>query len=373
MGNRYMFVPRQAWIRAFRPKGGNASEKIAGLRIGFVAATAGLIMMFWAINQESTVGTARYYQANTYDLVATQHGSTSQGESSSVPPQLMRELEATPGVRADGMMYYWGRIQGRDVLYGMYRPGGSNAPPLAKGRDIASDQEATIDDSLADILGIHIGDSFDLVDQRFTIVGTTLETGSYGKELLFISPQAMFNLYGGAEVYNTIAIKFAPGTTKLPDDLVARWAGKVDFITRQAYIDGNIGYWASSITPLIAIIIAVLTALALPTLLVILIKQISLQLPTLGIMRAVGASRRQIGAIEALTMAYLGVAGFVLGIPLGYLLIQLTNLVTPGFHATLGADGVLMSAAAVLMVCLIAVAVGWYKAGKATPMALIRA
>lgn len=372
MANRYGFVAKQAWIRAFRPKKGVNSEKIAGLRIGFVAATAALIMMFWAINQESTVGTARYYQSNTYDLVATQHGSTSQGESSSVPPQLMRELESTPGLRADGMMYYWGRLDGRSVLYGMYKPGGSNAPPIAKGRDIASNQEATIDDSLASIMGIQIGDTVDLVDQRFTVVGTTLETGSYGKEMLFISPQAMFNLYGGSEIYNTIAIKFDPGVNKLPDDLVARWDGKVDFITKQAYIDGNISYWSSSITPLIAIIIGVLTALALPTLLVILVKQISLQLPTLGIMRAVGASRRQIGAIEALTMLYLSVVGFVISIPLGYALIQITNLVTPGFHATLAADGILLSGALIMFICVVAVIVGWVKASKASPMALIR-
>lgn len=126
-----------AWVRAFRSKRGlPSSEKSSLVIVGGVAFVAALVMMFSATNIESTVGTARYFETNNYDYMAIQGRARSAMESSTVSPELMKELRASDSFKAVGVTWYFGKLKGRDVLYGMYREGGSTAPLLSSGRHL---------------------------------------------------------------------------------------------------------------------------------------------------------------------------------------------------------------------------------------------
>ena len=359
-----------AYIKAFRRKHGAGAEKVSAIRIGAFAFTAALVMMFVSINIESTDGTARYFRTNTSDYVVTQTGSRSNVESSTVPPDVMRSLQSIDGIDVAGMTYYFGKLKGRDTLYSMYEPGQPTQPLLASGRHIEIDSETVIDTDLASSLGISLDDSVKLVDSNYTVVGLSRETGSFGKEMVFISNPAMFHLYGGFELYNQIAVK--TNGRVIPDATKASWGESVEMITQQEYIDGIVAYWGRNVSPLIFTIIAIVTLLSLVSLLVFLINQLKLQLPTLGIFRTCGASRRQVGAIEGLAMAMLAVAGYIVAIPLGWLFVQANNLITPGFHATLGANELVTAGAVIFVIASIAVVVTWRKASKSPPMLLLR-
>jgi ABC-type antimicrobial peptide transport system permease subunit len=358
-----------AWIKAFRRKRDASSEKVSAIRIGAFAFTAALVMMFVSINIESTDGTARYFRTNTSDYVVTQKGSRSNVESSSVPVTVMQSLQNLDGVQAAGMTYYFGKLKGRDTLYSMYTPGGPIDPLLDSGRHIGSDTETVIDKDLAASLGISLGDSVRLVDKDFTVVGLSRETGSFGKEMVFISNPAMFHLYG-SELYNQIAIKTNGHT--ITDATNASWGDSVELITQQEYINGIVDYWGRNVSPLIFTIIAIVTLLSLVSLLVFLINQLKLQLPTMAIFRTYGASRRMIGGIEGLAMSMLAVSGYVVAVPLGYLFITANNFITPGFHATLGTNELVWAASIIFGIAAIAVIVTWRRASKSTPMSLLR-
>lgn len=358
-----------AWIKAFRRKHGSSTEKVSAIRIGAIAFTTSLILMFGAINSESTHGTARYYRTNTNDLVVTQTGSYSNVESSVVPAQVVRDLQQIDGIEVAGITNYFGKLKGRDVLYAMYEPGQPTQPLLADGRHIASDKEVVVDQDLASSLDISIGDTVKLVDQDFAVVGLSRETGSFGKEMVFVSNQAMFGFYGGIELYNQVAVE-THGRT-IPSDQIASWGSSVEIITQQQYIDGIVNYWTRNISPLIFTIIAIVTLFSIVSLLVFLINQLKLQLPTLAIFRAYGASKQQMAAIEALAMAMLAYVGFMIGIPLGWVLIEANNLMTPGFHATLSANSIGLAAVIVFVIAAVSVAVTARKATKVTPMELL--
>ncbi len=361
---------RFAYIKAFRRKHGASAEKVSAIRIGAFAFSTALIMMFVAINIESTAGTARYFRTNTNDYVLTQSGSRSNVESSTVPVEVMTSLRQLDGIDVAGMTYYFGKLKGRDTLYSMYTPGGPTQPLLDSGRHIRADNETVIDKDLAASLGILLGDKVRLADSGFSVVGLSRETGSFGEEMVFISNPAMFHLYGGYEIYNQIAIK--TNGHAIPEATKTNWGGTVELITQQEYIDGNIDYWVRNVSPLIFTIIAIVTLLSLVSLLVFLINQLKLQLPTLAIFRTCGASKFQVGAIEGLAMAMLALAGYVLGIPLAWLLISANNLVTPGFHATLGAVELFWAAVIIFCIATIAVVVSWRKASKSPPMMHLR-
>ncbi len=361
---------RFAWIKAFRRKHGASAEKVSAIRIGAFAFTGALIMMFVAINLESTDGTARYFRTNTSDYIVTQTGSRSNVESSVVPTDVMKSLKNIDGIEAAGMTFYFGKLKGRDTLYSMYEPGSPIEPLLDSGRHIQKDNETVIDKDLAASLGINLGDSVKLVEDNFTVVGLSRETGSFGKEMVFISNPAMFHLYGGFEVYNQIAVK--TNGHAIPDSVKSSWGNSVELITQQGYINGIVDYWGRNVSPLILTIIAIVTLLSLVSLLVFLINQLKLQLPTMTIFRTCGASRRQVGAIEGLAMAMLAVAGYVVAVPLGYLFITANNLITPGFHATLSSTELVWTGIIIFVIASIAVIVTWRKASKSTPMSLLR-
>lgn len=360
-----------AWVRAFRSKKGlPSSEKSSLLTVGGVAMVAALVMMFWATNVESTVGTARYFETNTYNYMAMQGDARSAMESSTVPPQFLKDLRTTPGIEAVGVTWYFGKLKGRDVLYGMYREGGSTAPLLASGRHLRSKEETVIDVDLAKSLGIKLGSQVQLKDKAYRVVGLSRETGSFGKEMVFVSEQDMFALYGGLELYNSVAI--TTHGKPLPPGIGKKWGKELSFLTRQQYIDGNVDYWRRNVSGLIYMIILVVTVLGTIGLTVIIVKQLQLRLPNLGTLRALGASKGQVAGSEALALSWLFAAGWLIAMPIGWVLIQVTNLSTPGFHANLTLDAVVAAGVAVSIIGLVATARLTMKARNANIMALIR-
>ncbi len=360
----------QAWIKAFRRKGNSSPEKVSAVRIGGFCIMAALIMMFSSINTESTQGSARYYQTNTNDLVITQTGSHSNVESSTVSSEVMRSLERLDGIEVAGITNYFGKLKGRDVLYAMYEPGQPTQPLIADGRHIASDSEVVIDEDLASSQDISLGDTVRLVDHDYTVVGLSRETGSFGKEMVFISNAAMFSLYGGFEFYNQIAVETHGNT--IPPETINSWGDSVEIISQQEYIDGIVDYWSRNISPLIFTIIEIVTLMSIVSLIVLLIAQLKLQLPILGIYRAYGGSRLQVGAIEGLAMAMLAALGYILALPLGWILILANNYTTPGFHASLSANALIFAGAVVVGVASISVVIVWWRSSKASPMELLR-
>lgn len=217
-----------------------------------------------------------------------------------------------------------------------------------------------------------MGDDVELVDKPYRVVGFSRETGSFGKEMVFVSEQAMFGLYGGLELYNSIAITTTD--KPIPEDMFIfkRWADQVDFLTKQEYIDGNIEYWERNVSGLIYNIILVVTLLGTLGLAVIVAKQLDLRLPSLGMLRAIGASRAQLAGSESVALACLTLAGLLVAIPVGWLLIQVINLGTPGFHASLTIDSVMLAAAAVTLICIVCILRLIGKIRKVTPMELMR-
>ena len=362
-----------AWIRAFRSKKGlPSSEKSSLFTIGGVAFVAALIMMFWATNVESTVGTARYFKTNSYDYMVMQGGARSAMESSTISPELMTNLRDSDSLQAVGVTWYFGKLKERDVLYGMYREGGSTAPLLASGRHLRSDSETVIDVDLANSLGIKLGDKVTLVDKPYRVVGLSRETGSFGKEMVFISEQAMFDLYGGLELYNSIAVTNV-GEAHWQDGLMLKgWLDEVDLLSKQQYIDGNIDYWTRNVSGLIYVIILVVSVLGIVGLTVITSKQLELRLKTLGMLRAAGASKGQVAGAEALALSWLFAIGWLIAIPLGWVLVQITNLAAPGFHARLTLGAIVAAGVALLVIGLVATARLMKKARNVGIMALMQ-
>lgn len=364
-------IPRQAWGRIFGKKDGvPAQYRTSLVRAGAFTILGGLIIMFSAANVESTYGTARYYRTNTYDYMAIRKDARSAMETSVMPAGLMSELQNTQGIRADGVTNYFGKLETRDVLFAMYRPGSSMKPLLARGRHLQTNNETVIDKDLAKGLGISLGDNVKLIGKTYRVVGLSRQTGSFGKELVFISEPAMFGLYQGDELYNSIAI--TTHGKPLDPQLVKKWSSQVDFITKSEYVDGNIKYWIRNISPLVMTLIGAVTILGLLGVAVIVAKQVELLMHHYGLMRAIGTSRLQLAGLEALIMTILMLIGWILAIPLGMVLIQAMNSMTPGFHASLSATDLITSIICLVPIGVVAIWRLWRKVGKVTPMDQIR-
>ena len=145
------------------------------------------------------------------------------GIRSNLPQSARAAVEALPGVRAAHPLVsvpviftYAGRRTPIQVM--AYDSAG--APRLASGRAIAGPRQLVLDERLARLDGIRVGNEVEVLDRKLTVVGLSADTDIFFSPFAFLTYDELIDLYlesdvpgamGGAPLLSFLLVEPDPG------------------------------------------------------------------------------------------------------------------------------------------------------------------
>lgn len=333
-------VFRLALIRAFRRKR-TAGSGVSGVRIATLTFAGAIIMLSFVILYEVTQRPAEFLESlEKVDAWVTQEGNNNLVTSSFLSAEVEEQLSAQEGIEAEGLFVYFGTLerQSRNVLVQTYEQ--LLKPPLKKGRHVETDTEAVLDSHLAHSLGIEVGESIFVAGNDYKVVGMATALGSIGKELVYISQEGAFNdRLVPDPVYSAIAVNLSEAKTEWsPSSLNT---SNLSIYTHREFIDNNVTYWMEFVFPLVAIIIAVATVMAIWLLGSVLKRQVDQISRQYGILRATGVKKNKLAVAEVLSVWLAVLPAFPMAIIATTALVEVLNKTTPGFRGELTPEVIL--------------------------------
>ncbi len=331
-------------------------------------------------------------------------------DARTIPGPVIAELAALPEAgSADGVV----QAQGVYVIGSDGKLVGGNGPPglafnygdtvaitgdriltLTDGELPHGERQIALDEGTADKAGYQIGDQVDLVTGGPTPTMTAELTGLVhfgsqgglvGATLTVFDRQAMQDLFfDGKDVYTSISLTAADGVsqeqladaanTVLPDGVVAQAGDKVAQGNEDA-IGEALGFINTFLLVFAAVAVVVGTFLIINTF-SILVAQRSREL---ALLRAMGASTRQVNR-SVLTEAFVvGLIGSTIGIGVGYLLAIGLKALFATFGLDLGSASlpielrtIVVSYAVGLLVTMVAAWLPARRASRIAPVAAMR-
>lgn len=222
---------------------------------------------------------------------------------------------------------------------------------LAEGRNVNGSGEVVLDRVLARKNDVHLGDTVDIVDGKFTVVGLSNQTAALGNFYAFISlPDAARLLRAGDRV-SYFLVQPKPGFS--PDQAVAaigRLPG-LEALTSAQFTANSRDIITSMIgRPLkTMIVISTLVGIALVGLTVWSVT--AEQLPDFGVLRALGVPKGQLNRIVAAQAGLIAILGYLLGAGvafgaqflIGERMGDVTVAITPGMLAAMAAATAVMA------------------------------
>ena len=334
---------------------------------------------------------------------------TSQQDVRTIPASVVRRLAALPEV---GSAHPNVQLQTVFVIGRSGKVVGGNGPPglasnhtgtrnllgkpiltLTSGRYPTGPGEIALDGSTADKAGYRVGDTVTLatpgrpptIKARLTGVVKFGEGGLNGATLtIFDRAYMQQQFFGGRDVYTSVSLDAAPGVPQsrlqdaaqrvLPAGVVAR-TGDAAVKENEKALDKFLGFLNTFLLVFAGISLVVGTFLIVNTF-SILVAQRSREL---ALLRALGASRRQVNVSVLLEALVVGLVGSAVGLGAGYLLAR-------GLQVVFGKFGLDLSQAhfpvnprtiiASFLVGLVVTAVAAYlparRAGQVPPVAALR-
>jgi putative ABC transport system permease protein len=225
-----------------------------------------------------------------------------------------------------------------------YEPKQGGGPWLMKnGRFPASDSEVVLDWVMAANHDIAIGDTIDILDETFTVVGLSDGTNSWMASFFFVDKKAAERmlLAPGATSFVLLTLEPDADITAVTDRL-ARRLRDVEIVPaatmRQNDIDVLVKVFAAPLQLMVSIAFAVGTAILGMVIYTATVERS----PEYGVLKAVGAKNRHLYSLVTQQGLVTAVLGSLLGIGLAWLAARLIMISSPKFLIVLEPQSILL-------------------------------
>ena len=275
-----------------------------------------------------TTGQVTTYIDNSRDAVwVVQPGTTQMFRSVSwLPADTEDKLRAVDGVGEIspilGVPSSFVRDGKQTAFYLLgFDPAASQGGPwdVSQGRARVGPGEVVLDRVLAAKNDVAVGDSVELVDGTFRVVGLSEETAAVGNFYAFVTLDEARRLLRAGDRVSYYLVQPRPGqsTAELADRIDAE-VGAVDALTAEEFANNSRAIVVSMIgRPLYAMIgIGLLVGIALVALTVL--ATVAEQLQEFGVLKAIGVSGRQLYREVLIQAGLLAVVGFLVGVAVTY-------------------------------------------------------
>ncbi len=311
------------------------------LSIAGVALATALVLLLSGFVDGLDRQLTSYLDQSPGTLVVSQAGIKNMLVATSVLPQGTAErVRGTDGVAsAVPLLSSFVILEFHDAKQAGYLVGfdplqGGGPRVLSSGRQLARDDEAIIDRTLAQRHDLALGDTFDLMGQRFTIVGLSEGTGSWMTGYVFVRKAEAETLFKAPGMTSFLLVTPTDGLSvdRVRADLAAL-AGVT--VTPKAEVAANdVAIFGRFILPAVRLMTAI--AFLVGTLIVglVLYSATVERQREYGVLKAIGARARTLYGVTLTQAAIITFAGAAVGLALALGAAQLVMVLRPQFQVT---------------------------------------
>ncbi len=307
------------------------------LSVGGVAFSVLLIVVNLSFYNGVKEKVGLYVEEIDADLWVVQEGTRDFFFSTSLfPSELKAEIEDIEGVtKVDPILARLSesKVRGETVytlIFGS-EPGGAGGPSnIVDGVSVSGDAEIVLDRVYTNKLGLEVGDKVSLGDKEFEVVGISEGGNLVTFQLSFITFSEAKELFKTPDFTNffLVAVEGDPGTVgeKIEEEIEdVRAFPKEDFAknNRKVVEDGML--------PFISVLIFVSFLVGVIVIGLTTYTDVLERLREYGILKAIGASNVTVYKIVFQQSLLTSVVGFILGVPLAYLVNYTASYIVPEF------------------------------------------
>jgi putative ABC transport system permease protein len=332
------------------------------LSVAGVALSLALIILLNGFLAGIYAQVTAYLDNSPADLVIAQDGVTNLLSATSLlPAGVADQARGVPGVvQVTPIVSQFTIFDLHDekvVAYMVgYEPGQGGGPwQMKDGRLPEKDDEVVLDWVMADHHNIQIGDTLDILDETFTVVGLSDGTNSWMASFYFVKKRAAEQLLLTPDATSFVLLTLAPGADRTAViDRLNRRLRDVEIVSvatmRQNDLDLLVEVFAAPLRLMVAIAFAVGTAILGMVIYTATVERTR----EYGVLKAVGAKNRHLYWLVAQQGMVTAVLGGLMGIGLAWLAARGIMNQSPKFLIVLEPSSVLMTAGSGLLMGMFA-------------------
>ena len=333
-----------------------------GLSVAGVALATMLILLLSGFLDGMNAQITSYLDHSPGSIVVAQSGIKNMLVSTSVLPLGTRErvlaadgvATATPVLSSFVILELRGEKRSA-YLVGFDPALGGGPWRLREGREVARDDEAVVDRALARRYDLSVGDGFDLMGRRFTIVGLSDGTTSWMTSFIFVRKSAAESLFSAPGMTSFLLVAPSAGTseTVLRERLSA--LPGVSALAKDEVAQNDATVFSKVIGPPVRLMTGI--AFLVGTLVVglVLYSATVERRREYGVLKAIGAAPRTLYGITLTQALIVTAAGAAFGLALAVAEARLVMELRPQFLVTFEPRTVATGLAASALMALLAV------------------
>lgn len=345
-----------AWRNLFQQK-----FRLA-LSIGGVALAMMLIVFLNGFQAGLFRQVTAYLDHTPADLVVAQEDVTNMlGATSLLPASAADLARGVPGIKQVIP------IVSRFVILDMhdkkvvaylvgYEPKVGGGPwALQAGRTPKNDREVVVDGVMAELHDLNLGDTLEILDEDFTIVGLSEGTNSWMASFIFIEKRASERLLLTPEAASFLFLTFEPGADPAAVEArLRRQLRQVEILPVDRFKQNDIRLLVKIFATPLRLMVIIAFAVGTAILGMIIYTATIERMREYGVLKAVGAKNRHLYWLVTQQGVSTALLGVILGIGLAWLAGQGVMRVFPRFLIILEPSSLLTAASAGVVMGLLA-------------------
>jgi putative ABC transport system permease protein len=350
------------------------------LSIGGVTLAMMLIVLLNGFLAGIYIQITAYLDHTPADLVVAQDGVTNLLSATSLLPLNTEDLtHGVPGIeRVIPIISQFVILDIHDEKVVAYMIGydpelGGGPWKLVAGRPPEDDDEIVLDWVMAQTHHFGLGDTIEILDEDFTVVGLSDGTNSWMASFFFIEKRAAEKLLLAPDTTSFLLLDFEPGADPVAVEArLSRRLRDVEIVPAATMKKNDLDLLVQVFAIPLRMMVAIAFAVGTVILGMVIYTATVERMREYGVLKAVGARNRHLYWLvtqQGLVIALLGVA---LGIALAWLVAQWVMSVSPKFLVVLRPDDVLPMALTGLLMGLLAALLPARHVGRLAPAQVFR-
>ncbi|HXF50933.1 MAG TPA: ABC transporter permease [Dehalococcoidia bacterium] len=352
-----------------------------GIAVGGVGFAILLVLLLQGVMDGTVAKSTTYIDHVGADVFVARNGVNNMAiASSALPEDVVARVASVDGVgeaagitRFPVIVHAEGRERPADLV-GYDLPAGLGGPwKLAKGRAPASDAEVALDRTLADELGVGVGERVTISGTGFTIVGLTEETAAIAGKIAFVDRRAAQRLLEIPGIVSFVLVRTAPGfdARQVAATLDERLP-EVNALTREELSRNDRDLLGSLFVAPVNVMATIGFLVGLAIIGLTMYTTTAERMRDFGVLKAIGAPNAFLFRTVITQAAVLGVAGFVAGLAATWVAGPVVVRLVPDIGVTINAAPAARTFGAVMAMSLIGAVLPVARIVRVDPLMVFR-
>lgn len=353
------------------------------ISVGGVTFAVLLIVLVQALYQGIYDRAGRFATAAPTNLWITQAGAPDPSHGASIlPMSMLAELQDVPGVAAAQPLLARTMQLGAEPNSGTFAfvmalPEGPLQQQSADSYGLHSlpdSGEIVLADEIAEQIGTAVGDTVYIGTVPFRVARLEALTEAAFSGAAFVDAADGAEVFGQPEVFSFAMVALEPGADpQAAETAIERSIPGTNALTREAFADATRREVEEGFLPIVAVLIAVAFVVGLAVIALTIYTSTVERTRDYGVLKAVGASPRQLFAVVMRQSLVVALTGYLLGVVLAVVAGRLIQDAVPEFDVLYRWQDFLIVLAAALVMSAVAALVPIRRVASIDPAAVFRA